>query len=143
MMKNQCSFGPITADTFFQAMQLWTTVPPYNKFPCDTINNRLIPAYYNQQMLGWYDGSVLRAFITWAFMTDQEFETREYWGPEIFARRDGEKLVIVDMIAPGGKNDVLSISRDVRRFMKKKFPHVKNVYAHRGPRNGVFPNKGG
>lgn len=143
MRKKPLRFSPITADTFFQAMQLWTTVPPYDKFPCDTINNRLIPAYYNQQMWGLYDGSVLRAFVTWAFMTDQEFETREYWGPEIFARRDGETLVFVDMIAPGGKNDVLSLCREMRKLFKEAYPHVEKVRAHRGPRNGVFPNKGG
>lgn len=144
MTKKPLSFGPITAETFFQALSLWVTTPPYHKFPCDTINNRLFPAFYTGQIYGAFDvaGNV-RAIITWGFMTDEEFETREYWGPEVFARTDGEKLVFVDMIAPGGKNDVLSLCREMRKLFKQAYPHVDRVYAHRGPRNGAFPNKGG
>jgi len=76
-------------------------------------------------------------------MTDEEFETRRYWGWEVFSRPDGDRLVIVDMIAPGGRNDVLMVSRDVRQHFLALYPQHERVYAHRGSRTGVFPNKGG
>lgn len=133
-----------TGRILYDAIDLWTTTPPYRHFPCETIHNRLFPAVHFDRIFCMYDeAGNMRGFTTWAFMTKQEFHTRIYWGWEIFAREDGEMLVFVDMIAPGGKNDVLSMCRDLRRLFKHKFPHVKNVYAHRGPRNGVFPNKGG
>jgi hypothetical protein len=52
-------------------------------------------------------------------------------------------LVVVDMIAPGGRNDVLMVVRDLRRHFWALYPEHERVFAHRGPRNGVFPNKGG
>jgi hypothetical protein len=76
-------------------------------------------------------------------MTDEEFETRDYWGPEIFSREIGDKLVFVDMIAPNGTSGVLSFCRDLRQMFKLEFPEVKKVWSHRGQRRGVYPNKGG
>jgi hypothetical protein len=76
-------------------------------------------------------------------MTAEEFETRRYSGSEVFAREVGERLVFVDMIAPGGRNDVLWMCRELRRQFRRQYPDVERVWAHRGPRTGVFPNKGG
>jgi len=129
---------------FVDALWLWTTVAPYSGYPSRTISNRLVPAFRFGRVKGYYgeDGG-LRAFMTWGFMTDEEFETRRYWGWEVFSRPDGDRLVIVDMIAPGGRNDVLMVSRDVRQHFLALYPQHERVYAHRGSRTGVFPNKGG
>ena len=127
----------------FDAVDLWTTTPPYRHYPCETIHNRLMPAFYFGKLFGLYnDEGVLRGFASWAFMTRTEFLSRDYWGWEIFARDGGEMLVVVDMIAPGGKNDVLCLCRNLRALFKDRYPHVKTAYAHRGPRNGVFLRRG-
>lgn len=76
-------------------------------------------------------------------MTREEFETRKYHGPTVFARRSGEVLVFVDMIAPEGRSDVLYICREMRKLFKTRYPEAGVVLAHRGRRNGTFPNKGG
>lgn len=127
----------------WDAVALWGSTPPYADFPCSTVYNRLLPAAAYGKIRGYYgpDGR-MRAVVTWGFMTAEEFETRDYAGWEVFAREDGERLVFVDMIAPGGRNDVLMVSRDLRRLFVGLYPHHSRVYAHRGPRNGVFPNKG-
>ena len=126
------------------ALELWTTTEPYGSFPGKTIAWRLMPALQHGNYRLYRDESgVPRGFVTWAFMTRREFETRDYWGPEIFARTEGEVLVFVDMIAPYGRNDVLLICRDLRKLFKEMYPGVETVAAHRGPRTGVFPNKGG
>lgn len=129
---------------FLDALWLWTTTPPYAGYACGTVSNRLLPAFRFGRVKGYYgeDGR-LRAFATWAFMTDEEYATREYWGWEVFSRPDGDRLVVVDMIAPGGRNDVLMVARDLRRHFWALYPQHERVYAHRGLRNGVFPNKGG
>ena len=120
-------------------VDLWTSVPPYRHYPCETIQNRLFPAlYYGRLYARYADRGTLSGFVTWAFMTREEFRTRDYDGWEILAREDGELLVFVDMIAPGGRNDVVCLCRDVRRLFREMYPHVKTAYAHRGPRNGVF-----
>jgi hemolysin-activating ACP:hemolysin acyltransferase len=126
------------------ALDLWTTTEPYRGFPCSTIAWRLVPALQHKQYRLYRDSAGFpRGFISWAFMTREEFETREYYGPEIFARKEGELLVFVDMIAPHGQHDVLLICRDMRKTFKDLYPGVETVVAHRGPRTGVFPNIGG
>ena len=124
------------------ALKLWTTVEPYSGFPCATIAWRLIPAIDNEQIKLFYRDGECVGLVTWAFMTEEEFETRDYSGVEIFARRDGEIMVVIDMIAPHGKNDVLWISKEMRKHFYTHYPDVKDVRAHRGKRDGSFPNKG-
>jgi hemolysin-activating ACP:hemolysin acyltransferase len=126
------------------ALELWTTTEPYRGFPCSTIAWRLIPALHHKQYRLYRDvDGFPRGFVSWAFMTEREFETREYFGPEIFARKTGELLVFVDMIAPHGQSDVLLICRELQREFRELYPNVKTAVAHRGPRTGVFPQKGG
>lgn len=124
------------------ALHLWTTVEPYSGFPCATIAWRLIPAIDNEQIRLFYRDGKCVGLVTWAFMTEEEFETRDYSGVEVFARRDGEIMVVIDMIAPHGKNDVLWISKEMRKHFYTHYPDVKDVRAHRGKRDGSFPNKG-
>lgn len=126
------------------ALELWTTTDPYRTFPAQTIAWRLVPALESGQYRIYRDPyGRARGFISWAFMTRKEFETREYSGEVIFARDSGEAIVFVDMIAPYGRNDVLLICRDMRRLFKERYPDVQHVLAHRGRKNGSFPNKGG
>jgi hemolysin-activating ACP:hemolysin acyltransferase len=126
------------------ALQLWTQTAPYSSFPCETIDWRLVPALEHGRYRLYRDGSGLPfGFISWAYMTRHEFETRDYNGLEIFARDGGDFLVFVDMIAPYGRNDVLFICRDMRRLFKEDYPRFDQVLAHRGRRNGMFPNIGG
>lgn len=125
------------------ALELWTTTDPYRTYPSQTIAWRLIPALESGQYRIYRDAyGRSRGFISWAFMTQEEFDTRVYSGEEIFARRSGEHLVFVDMIAPYGRNDVLLICRDMRQLFRER-PDITRALAHRGRRNGVFPNIGG
>jgi len=125
------------------ALDLWTTTEPYSTFPAQTIAWRLMPALESGQYRVYrHDDGRPRGFISWAFMTRAEFDARDYSGAEIFLRKSGEHLVFVDMIAPQGANDVLFICRDMRRLFKD-FPEIRRALAHRGRRNGIFPNIGG
>ena len=130
------------SDVLKDALRLWTTVEPYNNFKSATIAWRLIPAIENDQIRLFYREGEWIGLITWAFMTEEEFETRDYSGMEIFSRRDGDIMVFVDMIAPHGKNDVLWMCKEMRKQFFTQYPAVKDVRAHRGKRNGSFPNKG-
>jgi len=125
------------------AVWLWTTVEPYRSHRAANIAWRLLPALDNDRCRLFYRDGRLVGLVTWAFMTAEEFETRRYSGSEVFAREVGERLVFVDMIAPGGRNDVLWMCRELRRQFRRQYPDVERVWAHRGPRTGVFPNKGG
>lgn len=126
------------------ALELWTTTDPYRTFPAQTIAWRLLPALKSGQYRVYRGiNGEPRGFISWAYMTQKEFETREYSGEAIFARDSGEAIVFVDMIAPYGRNDVLSICRDMRRLFRERYPDVQHVLAHRGRKNGSFPNIGG
>jgi len=130
-------------DDASDALGLWTTVAPYSTFPCETISWRLLPALHHGQYRVYRRDGIAFGFASWGFMTHQEFLTRDYDGREVFAREDGDVLVVVDMIAPHGQNDVLCICRDLRRYFKAQYPNVESVLAHRFSRDGIFPNKGG
>lgn len=137
------NFVPTMDKVFIDAMYLWSTVPPYKEYPVRTITDRLLPAIKTSRIKVYYDqDQMMHAFATWGFMTDREFESRDYSGEEVFSRNSGDKLVVVDMIAPGGINDVLFVARDLRKFFNKLYPHITKAYAHRGGRNGVFLGKG-
>lgn len=125
------------------AIRLWTTVEPYRSHRAANIAWRLLPAIENGQCRLFYREGRPVGLATWGFMTAAEFETRRYSGAEVFARRSGERLVFVDMIAPGGQSDVLWMCRELRVQFKRDYPGVEKIWAHRGPRTGVFPNKGG
>lgn len=124
------------------AIGLWTTVSPYSGFPSETISWRLLPAIENGRIRLFYRDGNCVGLVTWGFMTDREFETRDYCGGEVFSRSFGDIMVIVDMIAPYGGRDVLWISREMRRQFWLDYPEVSYIWAHRGNRNGSFPNRG-
>lgn len=129
---------------FLDALELWVGSEPYGSFPCATIGWRLLPALeHGRYRLYRGDGGEVRGFVSWGFMTRHEYETREYSGSEVFGRDDGECLVVVDMIAPYGRNDVVWICRDLRVLFKDLYPWHEHVLAHRGRRDGTFPNMGG
>lgn len=126
------------------ALELWTTTEPYSGFRSETIAWRLIPALDSGKYRVYWDvADVPRGFVSWAFLTREEFESGDYDGREVFQRESGDLFVVMDMIAPYGQNDVLLISRDLRKTFKRLYPDVETVVARRGPRTGIFPNKGG
>ena len=81
------------------AVKLWTRNPIYGELPSKTIAWRLLPALKNNKIKMFYENGEPYAFVTWAFFTEQERVTGEYWGEEVFARTDGSVLKIVDMVA--------------------------------------------
>ena len=50
-------------------------------------------------------------------------------------------MVFIDMIAPHGKMMYYGCV-EVRKQFYTQYPDVKDVRAHRGKRDGSFPNKG-
>ena len=124
------------------ALDLWVTTEPYSSFPCGTIAWRLLPALDSGQIKLFYRDDKCVGLVTWAFMTEEEFDTREYDGSEIFSRDSGDLLVVIDMIAPGGRSDVLWISRSMQKYLHSCYPGVSKIFGHRGERVGFFTNKG-
>ena len=124
------------------ALRLWTTVEPYSGYRSATIAWRLLPAIDNGQIRLFYRSDECVGLVTWAFFTWEEFDTREYSGHEVFARRDGEVMVFLDMIALRGRTDVLWMCREIQDQFYVQYPHVKTAYAHRGERIGLYPSKG-
>jgi hemolysin-activating ACP:hemolysin acyltransferase len=116
---------------FMHALRLWTTTAPYRDQPSRTIAWRLVPAFANGRLMMMGDDG----FVTWGWMTADEFETRKYSGREVFTRQTGERLVIVDAIIPA---DVPKLAWRLREFYRAKYPDVTRVWAHRGARNGSF-----
>jgi hemolysin-activating ACP:hemolysin acyltransferase len=119
----------------FDALGLWTRNPVYGELPSKTIAWRLLTAVRNNKIKVFYEGKEPYAFVTWAFFTEQERVTGEYWGEEVFARTDGSVLKILDMVA---YHSVLYIGRQLYKYFKDEYPHVRRVYAKRGNREAWY-----
>jgi len=117
------------------AVGLWTRNPVYRELPAKTIAWRLLPAIKNKKIKVFYKDKEPYAFVTWAFFTQKERVTGEYCGEQVFARTDGPVLKIVDMVA---HHSVLYIGRQLYRFFKNEYPHIRRVYAKRGNREAWY-----
>ena len=127
------------------ALSIWTTDDTYKDYNSEVIGWRLIPAFENNKLRVYYDDKGKPfAMLTYCFLTDGEAETMDWWGREAFKRHTGDQLWIIDMIANGGKDDVLKVSKDIRQFFFGTYPGFETVYAMRGngSRRGWYPNKG-
>lgn len=118
-------------DNAAEALRLWTTVHPYAGYRCETIAWRLWPAIQNKRIRHYRRHGRYIGFITWAWFTKEEFETGVYSGSEVFARDRGDIVVLVDMIAPGGRNDVLSIVKEARQYLSGLYPNEPSLLARR------------
>jgi len=119
----------------FDALGLWTRNPVYGELPSKTIAWRLLTAVKNNKIKVFYEGKEPYAFVTWAFFTEQERVTGDYWGEEVFARTDGPVLKILDMVA---YHSVLYIGRQLYKYFKDEYPNVRRVYAKRGNREAWY-----
>ena len=120
----------------WSALMFWTGVEPYSSFPPQTIAWRLVPAFLNRRLLILADPTPV-GFFTWGWMTNKEFDSREYLGQEVFSRTESDRLVVVDAVIT---HSVRAMTRYIRDYFAIHFPAVTQVYAHRGPRNGRFHN---
>ena len=120
------------------AIRLWTTVSPYRDRKSATIAWRLVPAERSNRIRHYWDGDRYMGFVTWAWFTEREFETNDYYGPEVFARDSGEVMQIVDMIAPFGRRDVFHIARDIRDHLSVLYPDKSVALSHRRGRIGRY-----
>lgn len=123
------------------ALRLWTTVAPYSGYPCSTIANRLVPAIKHGRIRHYRRDDRYMGFVTWAWFTWSEAESGVYYGPEVFSRDSGDILRVIDMIAPGGRDDVLYMARDIRRFLSEKYPGEGYALARRQGRVAKFTRR--
>jgi len=118
-------------DILGDALDLWTTVEPYRSYKSETIGWRLVPAIDNKRIRVYYRKEKCIGFVTWAWFTEQEFDTLEFDGVEVFKRNEGDLLYVVDLIIPYGSADVFHIVRDMRKYLSKKHPDKPMAFAHR------------
>lgn len=112
---------------FLFALHLWTTISPYRDFPSRSIHYRLTPAFLNKRLLILsHDGKPV-GFCTWGWMTDQEYETRRYYGPTVFSRETSDRLVVPDIIAT---RNVIPLCRELGRMFRAEHG-VERVYSYR------------
>lgn len=112
---------------FLFALRLWTTTAPYREFPSKTIDWRLTPAFLNRRLLILFSKDKPVGFCTWGWMTDEEYLTRKYYGPTVFARQRSDRLVVPDIIAT---RDVIPLCRELGRMFHEEHG-VSRVYSYR------------
>jgi len=121
-------------DTYRDTVKLWSTIAPYSGYKSQTISWRLIPAIENNRIRTYYekDSNKCIGFVTWAWLTNEEFKTQVYDGPEVFKRDSGDQVHVVDFIAPYG--NVMRIFRDIKRHLSDMYPDYNYCTARRGSR---------
>lgn len=126
---------------FLDAVRLWATTEPYAKYPSERIGWQLVPAYEHGKLRVYYRDGMPVGFVTWAWLTRQEFETRDYSGRVVFARDAGEVLYIPNMIAPHGRSDVFCIARDLQRYLSELYPEGTCAVGRRRDRIGRYARR--
>jgi len=130
---------------FRDALSIWTTDETYKDYRSEVVGWRLVPADENGKLRVYYrETGEPYAMLTYCFLTEDEAKSMDWWGDEAFSRKSGDQLWVIDMIARGGKDDVLAVSKDIRKFFYETYPEFETVYAMRGngSRRGWYPNKG-
>ena len=138
------SYIPFEYIDYYTMVDLWTTTSPYRDYESKTIRERLRPAFDNKQIMLFKKGINSIGFISWAYMSDYEFETKTY-NDETFRREEGDKFVITDAILLGGSKNVRTCVRHFVEFGKKYYPDVNKAHFYRVKttwRNGNIYNKG-
>ena len=120
------------------ALQLWTTVAPYSGYRSETIAWRLFPAVKHGRIRHFWDGERYMGFMTWAWFMEDEVAGDVWDGREVFAREGGDFVVLVDMIAPGGRDDVKFMVKEMRRHLSETYPDEHFLYAFRNGRRARF-----
>lgn len=121
---------------FLYALGLWTSVAPYRDFPAKSVGFRLTPAFLRGKLLILSRDGRRVGFCTWGWMTTQEYDSRKYYGPAVFARVRSDRLVVPDIIT----TDTHRVARELGRFFRSMFPDVSRVYSWReqGRRDAVY-----
>jgi len=127
------SFGNLNAFELFGRMcVLLDSAPMYRDQCIRNLGYRFIPAVQHGRVRYYFRGDSLTGFVTWAYLTHEEADTGEYDGDEVFARKSGDRLWVMDMVA---QDSVLYICRDLYKY----FGAVTNhdfCYWRRGDRVG-------
>ena len=118
-------------DIFRDTVELWTTISPYSGYNSETIAWRLLPAIDNERIKVYYRSGKCVGFVTWAWFTEEEFETLKFNGVEVFKRNEGDLLYVVDLIIPYGRSDVVHIVKDMRKYLSDVYPNKPKAFAHR------------
>lgn len=130
------------ANALRDAMEVWGTCPKYGEYKAKYLWFRLVSAYDNDKLHVFYDEEKPVGFMTHCFFTEKEAETMKWYGVETFKRDKGDQLWVIDMVANGGKEDVLEVAKHARAYLGKTYPEYKTVYAKRGKRIASYPNVG-
>lgn len=136
------SYIPHSKEDFYDLVGLWSSADLYKDFESETIHLRLIPAFEQKQILAFQSGINNIGFITWCWMSDNEYEGMNYTSPDLFSRSKGDKFVLADCIIVGGSKIVKICTSHMKNFFWNYYPEVPKGYFHRPHHNGNVYNKG-
>lgn len=128
------SFGNLNAFELFGRMcVLLDSAPLYREQSIRNLGYRFIPAVQHGKVRYYFRDNSLTAFVTWTYLTHDEAVTGSYNGDEVFARTEGDRLWVMDMVA---QDSVLYICRDMYKYLAEVNPTHDYCYWRRGDRIG-------
>ena len=119
-------------ELFGRMCVLLDSAPLYREQSIRNLGYRFIPAVQHGKVRYYFRDNSLTAFVTWAYLTHDEAVTGDYNGNEVFARTEGDRLWVMDMVA---QDSVLYICRDLYKYLAEVTNH-DYCYWRRGDRVG-------
>ena len=119
-------------ELFGRMCVLLDSAPLYREQSIRNLGYRFIPAVQHGKVRYYFRDNSLTAFVTWSYLTHDEAARGDYNGNEVFARTEGDKLWVMDMVA---QDSVLYICRDLYKYLGEVTNH-DHCYWRRGDRVG-------
>jgi len=107
-------------EMFGRMCVLLDSAPFYREQSIKNLGYRFIPAIEHGRIRYYMCDGALIGFVTWCFLTDLESRNLDFDGRQAFARKEGERLWVMDMVAI---DSVTYIAKDMRRYLGQVTDH--------------------
>lgn len=118
------------------AADLFANDPYYADRGKSWIETDIFPAIENDKYIAVIKSKKLSAFVSYAFLTEQEVLENNFNTSVVFKRKSGDVLHVCQFICREGKRSVYSFVKHIHKSLSKKYPTALIATSKR-KRNGT------
>ena len=119
------------AEIVAQVTHLFCADEYYRRRPLFTFANSVLPAIRHGKYIADLEEGRVIGFMSYCFLTDEEYRTGAWDGEEVFAREDGDVLYFSQFCFVGPRPKMIEFVRNIQREMSRMFPKLSKARSHR------------
>lgn len=122
---------PLYAEIVAQVTHLFCSDAYYRRRPLFVFANSVLPAIRHGKYIADLEDGRIIGFMSYCFLTNEEYEANKWDGEEVFARDSGDILYFSQFCFVGPKRKMVEFVRNIRKEMSRMFPELKTAKSHR------------